>query len=76
MQEACNTIRVHDQKSSTAPAAYLLCRMGYISDVRIQKTFWRLLETHIPIAAGAAISFSLGTARKQNIQMPGLRLLS
>jgi len=45
MQEACNTIRVHDQKSSTAPAAYLLCRMGYISDVRIQKIFWRLLET-------------------------------
>lgn len=29
----------------TTPAAYLLCSMGYSSDIRIQKTFRNLLET-------------------------------
>lgn len=29
----------------TAPAAYLLCRMGYASDERIQKTFRHFLDT-------------------------------
>ena len=43
-----------------AYAAYLLCRMGYASDDRLQKTFWHLLETQYIDGGWRCNKFSFG----------------
>jgi len=44
----------------TAPAAYLLCRMGYQSDNRLQKTFQHFLETQYIDGGWRCNKFSFG----------------
>lgn len=58
----------------TAPAAYLLCRMGYASDMRIQKPSGIYWIPNILTAAGVVTNFPMDVARKQNIQTPGRHL--
>ena len=54
----------------TILAADLLCRMGYSSDDRLQKTFRHLLHTQYQDGGWRCNKFSYGRGRKPNIPTP------
>jgi hypothetical protein len=51
-------------------AAYLLCNMGYVSDDRIKKTFWHLLETQYADGGWRCNKFSFGRGSETEYSNP------
>jgi len=54
----------------TASAAYFLCRMGYVSDERIQKTFKHLLESQYSDGGWRCNKFSFGRGPETEFSNP------
>ncbi len=54
----------------TTPAAYLLCRMGYANDARIQKTFRHLLDTQYQDGGWRCNKFSFGRGPETEYSNP------
>ena len=54
----------------TAYAAFLLCRMGYASDARIQKTFQHFLETQYTDGGWRCKKFSFGRGPETEYSTP------
>lgn len=54
----------------TAPAAYLLCRMGYQSDERLQKTFQYFLESQYTDGGWRCNKFSYGRGPETEYSNP------